>query len=368
MDDPEPEKLKINMKPTLQQLVQGQTLTVDQAYAAFDLIMTGESTPAQTAALLAMIQQRGPSVNEIVGAARVMRERAKKVTVPHGLMAIDLVGTGGDHARTFNISTAASLVAAAAARPHGVAVAKHGNKAVTSNSGSSQVLQTLGVHLMVQQDTLTRCLDDAGICFCFAPAHHPAMKYAAPIRADLGFRTIFNILGPLTNPAGATRQVIGVFEPSLTVTLANVLKKLGCEHAMVVHGQLPANTGQSKGALDELSTCGPSQISHVKGEQIKTYEVDPAELGLPLSHPEALHADSPKESAGIIRKILDGAHGPARDIVCLNAAAALVVSDIAEDLVDGLERAAAAIDSGDAKRALEKLVHITKADPTPQPS
>ncbi len=355
------------MKSTLQQLVLGQTLTADQAYDVFDLIMTGQSSPAQTGALLAMIQQRGPSVDEITGAARVMRERATKVAVPDGLTATDLVGTGGDHAQTFNISTAASFVAAAAARPHSVTVAKHGNKAVTSNSGSSQVLKTLGVHLMVKPETLTRCLDEAGICFCFAPAHHPAMKYAAPIRADLGFRTIFNILGPLTNPAGASRQVIGVFEPGLTMTLASVLKQLGCEHAMVVHGQLPGNTGQAHGALDELSTCGPSQISHVKGEQIKTYEVDPATLGLPLSHPEALHADGPEQSAGIIRDLLAGAHGPARDIVCLNAAAALVVSDIAEDLVDGLEQAAAAIDSGKAQQALDQLVAITRADPTEQP-
>ncbi len=355
------------MKPTLQQLVLGQSLTAEQAYAVFDLIMTGESTPAQTAALLSMIQQRGPSVDEIVGAARVMRERATRVTVPDGLTAIDLVGTGGDHAQTFNISTAASLVAAAAARPHDVAVAKHGNKAVTSNSGSSQVLKTLGVKLIVKPETLTQCLDEAGICFCFAPAHHPAMKHAAPVRADLGFRTIFNILGPLTNPAGAKRQVIGVFAPSLTMTLANVLKKLGCEHAMVVHGQLPGNTGNIHGVLDELSTCGPSQISHVKGEQIKTYEVDPTTLGLPLSHPKALHADGPDQSADIIRKLLGGAHGPARDIVCLNAAAALVVADIAEDLVDGLERTADVIDSGEAKQVLDKLVALTQADPTRQP-
>ncbi len=355
------------MKSILAQLATGQTLTVDQAHHAFDLIMTGQSTPAQTAALLSMIQLRGPSVDEITGAAQVMREKASRVTVPDGLTVIDLVGTGGDHARTFNISTAASFVAAAAARKHGVAVAKHGNKAVTSNSGSSQVLQTLGVKLMVQPDTLTRCLEEAGICFCFAPAHHPAMKHAAPVRADLGFRTIFNILGPLTNPAGATRQVIGVFMPSLTMMLANVLKKLGCEHAMVVHGQLPGNTGESAGALDELSTCGPSQISHLKNNQLKTYEVDPATLGLPLSHPESLHAEGPDQSAEIIRQLLDGAHGPPRDIVCLNAAAALVVADIADDLVDGIELAAEAIDSGQARQAMENLVRITQADPTPQP-
>jgi anthranilate phosphoribosyltransferase len=352
------------MKPILAQLVTGQTLTAEQAQRAFDLIMTGRSTPAQTASLLSLIQQRGAVVDEIVGAAQVMRAKATKVAVPDGLTAIDLVGTGGDHAQTFNISTAASLVAAAAARGHGVVVAKHGNKAVTSNSGSSQVLKTLGVKLQVEPDTLSRCMDEAGICFCFAPAHHPAMKHAAPIRADLGFRTIFNILGPLTNPAGAARQVIGVFEPGLTITLANVLLKLGCEHAMVVHGQIPAPTGRAHGALDELSTCGPSQISHVKGEQIKTYEVDPTTLGLSLSHPKGLHADGPEASAKIIRDLLGGGHGPARDIVCLNAAAALVVADIAEDLVEGLDLAAAAIDTGGAQAALNKLVEVTQADPT----
>lgn len=352
------------MKSILAQLVTGQTLTVEQAYRAFDLIMTGQSTPAQTASLLSLIQQRGAVVDEIVGAAQVMREKATKVTVPDGLTAIDLVGTGGDHAQTFNISTAASLVAAAIVRKHGVVVAKHGNKAVTSNCGSSQVLQTLGVKLRVKPDTLTRCMDEAGICFCFAPAHHPAMKHAAPIRADLGFRTIFNILGPLTNPAGATRQVIGVFKAGLTVTLSNVLMKLGCEHAMVVHGQFPSPTGQAHGVLDELSTCGPSQISHVKGDQIKTYEVDPTTLGMPLSHPKGLHADGPDQSAKIIRDLLGGAHGPARDIVCLNAAAALVVADIVEDLIDGIELATDAIDTGGAQAALNKLVEITQADPT----
>lgn len=352
------------MKTTLAQLATGQTLTTEQAYRAFDLIMTGQSTPAQTAALLAMIQLRGAHVDEITGAAEVMREKATRVAVPDGLTAIDLVGTGGDHAQTFNISTAASLVTAAAARKHDVVVAKHGNKAVTSNSGSSQVLQTLGVKLQVTPDTLTKCMDQAGICFCFAPAHHPAMKYAAPIRADLGFRTIFNILGPLTNPAGATRQVIGVFEPGLTITLANVLKKLGCKHAMIVHGQLPAPTGQAHGVLDELSTCGPSQISHVKDDQIKTYEVDPTTLGLPLSHPEALHADDSESSAKIIRGLLNGTSGPPRDIVCLNAAAALVVSDIADDLVEGIDLASHALDSGEAQAALDKLVEITQADPT----
>ena len=352
------------MKQLLAQLADGQTLTTDQAYQAFDWVMTGESTPAQTGALLSLIRQRGATVDEIVGAARVMREKATPVKVPKGLTAIDLVGTGGDHAKTFNISTAASLVAAAAARPHDVAVAKHGNKAVTSNSGSSQVLESLGVKLLVKPETLTQSLDEAGICFCFAPAHHPAMKYAAPIRAELGFRTIFNILGPLTNPAGATRQVLGVFAPGLTLTLADVLMKLGCDHAMVVHGQLPGHTDETPGALDELSTCGPSQISHLKGDQLKTYEVDPTTLGLPISHPEALHADDSAQSAKIIQELLAGTHGPARDIVCLNAAAALVVADIAEDLVEGLERATDTIDSGDAQKALDTLVKITQADPT----
>lgn len=354
------------MKDLLAQLVDNQPLSADQAIDAFDQIMTGSAEPTQTAALLAMIQQRGATVDELVGAATVMRRKAAKVAVPKGLTAIDTCGTGGDHAGTFNISTASAVVAAGAGRPLDLCVAKHGNKSVTSKSGSSQVLESLGVKLAVAPDTLTQCLDQAGICFCFAPAHHPAMKYAGPVRADLGFRTLFNLVGPLTNPAGAPRQVIGVFSSDLTDMIAQVLLKLGAIHAMVVFGQMPDvdGDGAHRGGLDELSTCGTSQVSTVRDGKVVTTELDPTDLGLPLGHPSALRVDSPEASAKVITDILAGKDGPPREIVALNAAAALTVGGVAKDLDEGLALACDAIDNGQAKAALDTLIELTNADPT----
>jgi anthranilate phosphoribosyltransferase len=346
------------MKTILAQLALGQSLSKDQTIEAFELIMTGQAEPAQIGALLGMIQLRGPSVDEITGAATVMRDKATKVEVPDDLTVIDTCGTGGDDSGTFNISTAAALVAAAAGRPKGVAVAKHGNRAVTSRSGSSQVLESLGVNLHVQPQTLSKCLDEVGLCFCFAPAHHPAMKYAGPIRAALGFRTIFNVLGPLTNPAGARRQVMGVFDRRLTEPIATVLQNLGAEAVMVVHG----SAGTGSGGLDELSTMGPTQISQLKNGVVETYELDPTSLGLTAPDPSELEADGPESSAQVIRYILDGKPGPAKDIVMLNAAAALVVAGVAEELADGLAQADEAIENGSVSKVLEKLVTITQTD------
>jgi len=351
------------MKDLLAQLVDGQPLTEPQAVDAFEQIMTGRSLPTQTAALLALIAQRGATVDELVGAATVMRDKAAKVTVPRGLTAIDTCGTGGDRAGTFNISTAAALVAAGAGREHGLCVAKHGNKSVTSRSGSSQVLDTLGVKLGVDSDTLTRCLDQAGICFCFAPAHHPAMKHAGPVRADLGFRTLFNLVGPLTNPAGAPRQVMGVFSPALTERIAQVLLRLGAIHAMVVHGLMPDSDGVHNVALDELSTCGPSKIATVRDGAVTTGELDPTDLDLSLGHPSALNADGPEQSAKIITNILAGKPGAPREIVALNAAAALVVGGIASSIPEGLALAFDAIDNGKAKQALDALIELTRSAP-----
>lgn len=355
------------MKTLLAQLISGQPLSADQAAQAFEKIMTGQASEAQTAAVLSLIQSRGPTAGELIGAAKVMRAKVERVEVPRGLTAIDTCGTGGDHAETFNISTAAAIVAAGAGRPRGVVVAKHGNRAVTSRSGSSQVLETLGVKLAVNGPTLTKCLDEAGICFCFAPSHHPAMKHAAKVRKELGFRTIFNLLGPLTNPAGARRQVIGVYAVHLTELIAQVLLQLGAEHAMVVHGVQSAGASgraisAAGGALDELTTSGSSRISEVVGGQVNTYEVDPTTLGMALGHPASIWADGPESSAKIIRAVLDGAPGPARDVVCLNAAAALVVAGLADELTDGLQLAGAAIDSGAAAGALKKLSQISSAD------
>lgn len=349
------------MKPLLAQLVDGQPLSAEQAVEAFDLIMSGKAEPTQTAALLSMIALRGATVDELAGAATVMRRKAAKVTVPDGLTAIDTCGTGGDHAGTFNISTAAALVAAGAGRELGVCVAKHGNKSVTSKSGSSQVLDALGVNLKVETNTLTKCLDQAGICFCFAPAHHPAMKHAGPVRADLGFRTLFNLVGPLTNPAGAKRQVMGVFDAKLTETIAQVLKQLGTIHALIVHGQIPDGDGTHSDALDELSTCGPSKITKLLDGTITTAQLDPTELGLSLGHPSALRVDGPEQSAKVIRGVLEGKPGAAREIIALNAAAALVVAGVAGDLSEGLELAMAALDDGKALAALDNLVKITQS-------
>lgn len=350
----------MDMKQILNHLVTGQPMSRQVTIEAFELIMTGQAAPAQIGALLAMVQLRGPAVDELAGAATVMRTKAHRVTVPQGLRVIDTCGTGGDHAVTFNISTAAALVAAAAGRPHGVAVAKHGNRSVTSNSGSSQVLAELGVKLDASAAALSNCLDQAGICFCFAPAHHPAMKHAVPIRQELGIRTMFNLLGPLTNPAGASRQLIGVFDPIWTQPLAQVLQELGSEHAMVVCGEFPTAANPA-GRLDEISTAGLTQISHLKNGSITTTTLDPATLGLAPATADQLQVDGPVASAKVIRAILDGVQGPARDIVCINAAAALVVADIAANLTQGLSMATAAIDDGSAKASLASLVRESNA-------
>ena len=351
------------MQELLRQLVASEPLTEHQAVEAFETVMTGQASPAQIAALLAMIEQRGATVDEIVGAATVMRRHVTPVDVPAGLTVIDTCGTGGDHAGTFNISTAAALVAAGGARRLGadVAVAKHGNRSVTSSSGSSQVLEALGVTLGVDPACSTRCLAEARVCFCFAPAHHPAMKHAAPVRAELGIRTIFNIVGPLTNPAGARRQVVGVWASDMTEPIARVLARLGAERAMVVHGQIPDSDGHHVDALDELSTAGPTRITEVAGKDISTTELTPDAVGLPYSHPSALRVASVDASAALIRDVLAGKPGPARDIVLLNAAAALRVASLVEDLEQAVALAAEAIDAGDAAAALDTLVKITRA-------
>lgn len=349
------------MKEALAALAGGGTLSREQARGAFEAIMSGSAAPAQVGALLALLATRPLTVDELVGAATVMRNKVTRVDVPDGLTVIDTCGTGGTHSKLFNISTSAAIVAAGAGRPRGVAVAKHGNRSVTSRSGSAQVLEALGVKIRVAGATLTRCLDEAGICFCFAQAHHPAMKHAMPIRLELGFRTIFNVLGPLTNPAGAARQVMGVYDPAMTQLIARVLGELGAVRAMVVHGR-----GADGTVLCELLTSGRTRISELRDGQVATRELDAAQLGLPEGDLRAMEVGDPVRSAEIIGSVIAGEHGPARDIVCLNAAAALVVADLAADLADGLKQARESIDSGAAGRALRRLVEITQADPTPQ--
>lgn len=348
------------MKDTLAKLAAGQTLSAQETVTVFEQLMTGTATATQTAALLAMMQLRSPTVDEIVGAATVMRRHASKLQTPADLIAVDTCGAGGDGAQTFNISTAAALVTAGAGRAKGVVVAKHGNRSVTSKSGSSQVLEALGVNLHVAGETLTKCLEQAGLCFCFAPLHHPAMKHAAPIRNDLGFRTIFNLLGPLTNPAGARRQVIGVFAAKWTEPIAQALAQLGAEYAMVVHGLMPCADGASAG-LDEISTAGPTQISIVRDGKVTTEQFNPASLHLAPATLDDLRADGVESSAAVIRSVLSGQKDAARDIVCLNAAAALVVTELADNLTDGFALAQQAIDDGAAQHALDQLIQITQS-------
>jgi anthranilate phosphoribosyltransferase len=344
------------MKQTLSQLVDGKPLDLEQSVHAFARIMSGEAEPTQTAALLALLAQRGPTVEELVGAARVMRQKLVPVQVPEGLTVIDTCGAGGTGSTVFNISTAAALVAAAAGRPRGVAVAKHGNRSVTSRSGSSNVLEQLGVNLQASPQTLTRCLDEAGMCFCFAPAHHPAMKHAGPVRADLGFRTIFNLVGPLTNPAGARRQLIGVPSPAVAELLADALLRLDAERCLLVHSVMP--DGRS---LGELTTFGPAKAVELNHGMTRQYPIDPAALGLPFSLPDSVTIETPADSARLVMRVLDNQAGPARDIVVLNAAAALLVADAADSLEHGLELAVTAIEQGHAKQVLEQLVRLTKS-------
>ncbi len=357
------------MRELLAKLVSGRSLTVDEAVAAFRTIMTGQASAAQMGAMLALIEARGATIDEIVGAATVMRQRLIPVVPPPGLLLVDNCGTGGAGARTFNISTTAALVAAAVGRPRGVAVAKHGNRSVTSVSGSSQVLEALGVRLPMAGPVLARCLDEAGFCFCFAPAHHPAMKHAAPVRAELGFRTLFNLLGPLANPAGVQRQVMGVFSPGMTEPIAQVLKRLGTQHALVLFGRLGSGADQGDSAasasaaeagIGELSTLGHTRISELKDGQVRTYDLDPRTLGFAPAAPQALYVPDAAASAALVRRVLDGTPGPARDIVCLNAAAVLMVGGVAASLAEGIALAGAALDDGAARAVLAAVARISR--------
>jgi anthranilate phosphoribosyltransferase len=319
--------------------VDGRTLTVDEASAAMGSVMDGEATPALLAALLVALRMRGETVDELTGFATAMRQRVLKVEAPAG--AIDTCGTGGDGSGTFNISTTAALVAAAA----GVPVAKHGNRAVTSQSGSADVLDALGVRIDHDAASAGAALRDVGFAFLFAVGFHPAMKHAGPTRREIGVRTAFNLLGPITNPAGARRQVVGVADPAAAPRLAAVLQRLGVDRAFVVGGQ----------GIDELPLDGSGVIHDVSPNGIEVRTVDAASLGLKKASNAKLAGGSPADNARIVESVLRGEPGARRDVVLLNAAAALVVAGVADDLPAGLDRAALAIDAGLGTDLLERL-------------
>jgi anthranilate phosphoribosyltransferase len=332
----------------LRQLIQkvsgGATLSEDEIRSALEQMTAGAATPAQMGAFLMALRVRGETVEEIAGAAQMLRAKMNRVEVVPD--AIDIVGTGGDTHGTFNISTCAALIAAGA----GVKIAKHGNRRVSSKSGASDVLSELGVKLEVPAATIARCVNEAGVGFLWAPLHHPALKHWAPIRGELGIRTIFNLLGPICNPAGVKRQVVGVFSWHWVEPIAHVLRSLGAEHVWVVHGH---------DGLDELTTTGATDVAELKDGKVTVFEVTPADAGLPPAKLSDLKGGDEKENAAAIRDVLAGKKTPLRDIAVLNAAAALIVAGKAANLLDGAALAAHAIESGAAKRALERLVAIT---------
>lgn len=335
-----------DFKSLIAKVADGHALSSGDAEAAFDAMMSGETTSGQIGAFLMALRVRGETVDEITAGAKIMRSKAVQVPAPAN--AIDTCGTGGDASGTYNISTAASFAVAAC----GVPVAKHGNKALSSKSGSAEVLEKLGVKLDIGPDQIRRCIDEAGIGFMFAPAHHSAMKHVGPTRAELGTRTIFNLLGPLSNPAGAKFQVVGVFDDKWVEPLAHVLKNLGSTRVWVMHGS---------DGLDELTTTGPSRVAELKDGNVSTFDLTPEEVGLPRAAAADLKGGDPDENTAALRRLLDGETGAYRDIVALNAAASLVVAGRVPTLKDGVQMADDAIASGAAKAALNKLVAVSNA-------
>ena len=330
------------MQAAIARLLDGHDLTREEAREAMNTIMSGEATPAQIGGFLVALRLKGETADEIAGCAEAMRAHVLAVR-PKREDLVDTAGTGGAGGRTFNISTAAALVAAAA----GAGVAKHGNRAVSSNSGSADVLEALGFNLELPADRIAESIDTLGFGFLFAPTHHPAMKHAAPVRRELAARTVFNVLGPLTNPAGARAQVVGVYSPDLVKTLAEVLASLGARRAFVVHGA---------GGIDELSPAGRNLVCEVVDGGVREREIDPLELGIERCAPEALRGGSPEENAAAIRDVFAGGNGGRRDAILLNAAGAIAAGGHAEDLREGLELARRTVASGAAAERLEALI------------
>ena len=346
------------IKDLISKVVKKQDLSVDEMEKAMDEIMSGDATPAQIGAFITALRMKGETVDEITGAAKTMRAKATKIFVKNQQVSIDrddiniddevidIVGTGGDGTKTFNVSTTTAFVAAGA----DVKVAKHGNRAVSSLCGSADVLEGLGVKLNISTSDAEKCVNEIGIGFLFAPLFHGAMKHAAGPRKELGIRSIFNLLGPITNPAGAKSMVLGVYDLDLTETIANVLKNLGAKEIFVVCGE---------GTFDEISICGPTKISHLKDGKVNTYRITPEEYGLQTAPIKDIVGGSSDKNAQIIKDILDGEKGAKRDMVLLNAAAAFVVAGLCDNLNAGISIAEDSIDSGKARKKLDQLVEFT---------
>ncbi|MFC1901071.1 anthranilate phosphoribosyltransferase [Chloroflexota bacterium] len=333
------------IQEAISKLVEGKSLTTDEAAQVMNEIMEGEVTPAQFGAFVTSLRLKGETVEEIAGMVKTMREKAIPVLTTEPV--VDVVGTGGDGMNTFNISTAAAFVVAGA----GQKVAKHGNRAASSKSGAADVLEALGVKLDLSADEVKRCIEEVGIGFMFAQAFHPAMKYAGPPRREIGIRTVFNIIGPLTNPAGATTYLLGVAETSLVEKLALVLQSLDCDHALVVHGE---------DGLDEITLTGKSQVCELKDGKVHTYTIEPGDFGLVKASPDDLKGGDANENAALLKDILSGKKGPQRDIVVMNAAAALVAANKVESIEEGVKQAIDSIDKGQAMDKLKQLVELSQ--------
>ena len=334
------------IKEAIAALIDGRSLTVDEAASVMEEIMGGEVTPAQFGAFVTALRLKGETVDEITGLAKTMRAKAIAVTIAEPV--VDTCGTGGDGLHTFNISTVAAFVAAGA----GLKVAKHGNRAMSSQCGSADVLEALGVKIDLNAEQVQRCLEEVGMGFMFAPVFHPAMKYASAPRREIGIRTVFNIIGPLTNPAGAGAQVLGVADESLLEKLASVLQSLGCNHALVVHGD---------DGLDEITITGKTRVCELKGGRIQSYSISPEDFGLSQASLENLKGGSADENAALLRRILAGDTGPQRDVVLMNAAAVLLVGEKVGTLQEGISLAKEVIDSGRALMKLEQLIEFSQS-------
>ncbi len=347
------------IKELISKVVSGENLSESEMQTAMDEIMTGTATPAQIGSFITALRLKGETVDEITGAARAMRARATKINVNNHMVNIDrdeiniesetildVVGTGGDGTKTFNVSTTTAFVAAGG----GIKVAKHGNRAVSSLCGSADVLENLGVNLELTSTDVERCIKEIGIGFLYAPLFHGAMKHAAGPRSEIGIRSIFNLLGPVTNPAGASAQVLGVYEQSLTEKMAEVLKRLGSKEAFVVCGE---------GTFDEISICGPTKVSHLKDDNITNFEMTPEQYGLQIAAVKEIVGGNAQDNAIIVRNVLDGEKGARRDMVLLNASAAFVAAGLCDDFNEGIEIAVDSIDSGKARQKLDNLVEVT---------